>query len=136
LAPAIANLTSARSASVFAETWSESLGTSIGRSAFLDGKPGATILETTFPTSDVGQASDNAAIGHERGAFFIKMGQFDAHADFFDDLDPKLNEINAAMAAFATEMKAQGLWDNATVLTASDFGRTPTSNGQGTDHAW
>jgi cullin-associated NEDD8-dissociated protein 1 len=144
LAPAIANLTSTRSASVFAETWSESLGTSISRSAFLDGKLGATTLETTFPTSDVGQAfartaeviKNHATIGHERDAFFIKMGQFDTHADFFHDLDPKLNQINAAMAAFATEMKAQGLWDNVTVLTASDFARTLTSNGQGTDHAW
>jgi hypothetical protein len=30
----------------------------------------------------------------------------------------------------------QHLWDNVTVITLSDFGRTLTSNGLGTDHAW
>mmetsp|Transcript_72939 Transcript_72939/g.211143 ORF Transcript_72939/g.211143 Transcript_72939/m.211143 type:complete len:120 (-) Transcript_72939:286-645(-) len=33
-------------------------------------------------------------------------------------------------------MKAQGVWDNVVMLTNSDFGRTLTPNGQGTDHAW
>jgi uncharacterized protein YceK len=29
-----------------------------------------------------------------------------------------------------------GIWDGVTVVTVSDFGRTLTSNGLGTDHAW
>lgn len=33
-------------------------------------------------------------------------------------------------------MKALGTWEDVTLLTASDFGRTLTSNGVGTDHAW
>lgn len=37
---------------------------------------------------------------------------------------------------FVAEMKAQNMWDSVTVLTASDFGRTLTNNGAGTDHAW
>jgi hypothetical protein len=37
---------------------------------------------------------------------------------------------------FMAEMKAQNMWDSVTVLTASDFGRTLTNNGAGTDHAW
>jgi cullin-associated NEDD8-dissociated protein 1 len=30
----------------------------------------------------------------------------------------------------------QGVWGNVTIVSASDFGRTLTSNGLGTDHAW
>jgi len=34
------------------------------------------------------------------------------------------------------ESKAQGVFDSVVLASASDFGRTLTSNGAGTDHAW
>lgn len=37
---------------------------------------------------------------------------------------------------FADEMKAQGVWNSVVVSTSSDFARTLTSNGRGTDHGW
>eukprot|EP01083_Nonionella_stella_P122430 368341_1 len=40
------------------------------------------------------------------------------------------------MDAFQAEMKRQGVWDDVVVVSVSDFGRTLTSNGAGTDHAW
>ena len=33
-------------------------------------------------------------------------------------------------------MKHLGVWDKVTVVVASEFGRTITSNGKGTDHGW
>eukprot|EP00966_Prymnesium_polylepis_P179122 4147326-Prymnesium_polylepis.1 len=33
-------------------------------------------------------------------------------------------------------MKLKGTWDDVALVTLSDFGRTLTSNGRGTDHAW
>ena len=33
-------------------------------------------------------------------------------------------------------MKAQGVWDQVAVQSLSEFGRTMTTNGRGTDHAW
>ena len=45
-------------------------------------------------------------------------------------------EIDAALGLFEAEMKALGLWDAVTLVTVSDFGRTLTFNGLGTDHAW
>jgi uncharacterized protein (DUF1501 family) len=44
--------------------------------------------------------------------------------------------MDNALAAFETELKAQGVWDDTVLLTSSDFGRTYASNGAGTDHAW
>ena len=33
-------------------------------------------------------------------------------------------------------MVAQGLWEHVAIAIASDFGRSITANGLGTDHAW
>ena len=44
--------------------------------------------------------------------------------------------MNNALEDFVAEMKAQGIWNKVTVVSASDFARTLTSNGKGTDHAW
>merc|ERR1711988_1900303 len=37
---------------------------------------------------------------------------------------------------FVGELKRQQNWDKVTMVSASDFGRTLTSNGMGTDHGW
>ena len=41
-----------------------------------------------------------------------------------------------ALSAFVTEMKVQARWQDVTVVSTSEFGRTITSNGAGTDHGW
>ena len=47
-----------------------------------------------------------------------------------------MTNVDKALGLFEAEMKAQDLWDAVTVVTVSDFGRTLTFNGLGTDHAW
>ena len=51
-------------------------------------------------------------------------------------MEALLGTVDAALESFEEEMKLQGLWGNVTVVQASEFGRTITSNGLGTDHAW
>jgi len=51
-------------------------------------------------------------------------------------VDTKFATIDTALQAFEAEMKAQGVWQDTVLLTASDFSRTYASNGAGTDHAW
>ena len=40
------------------------------------------------------------------------------------------------MAFFHSAMSAAGMGEKITTFTASDFGRSLTSNGDGTDHGW
>ena len=47
-----------------------------------------------------------------------------------------MKEIDDALRLFKDEMVAQGIYDDVVVLTVSDFGRTFTTNGQGSDHGW
>eukprot|EP00929_Paragymnodinium_shiwhaense_P044335 TRINITY_DN22747_c0_g1_i3.p1 TRINITY_DN22747_c0_g1~~TRINITY_DN22747_c0_g1_i3.p1 ORF type:complete len:1100 (-),score=265.71 TRINITY_DN22747_c0_g1_i3:453-3530(-) len=71
----------------------------------------------------------------ERDFFFISQSGFDMHQGV-ETLPEKLKEIDDGIRLFVAEMKAQGVWKDITLMSASDFGRTITSNGRGTDHAW
>jgi uncharacterized protein (DUF1501 family) len=71
----------------------------------------------------------------ERAAFVVAQRAYDTH-NSFDALDGLLTTLNYGLESFTTEMKAQGLWENVTVVLVSDFARTLTSNTQGTDHGW
>ncbi|MEC4721163.1 DUF1501 domain-containing protein [Noviherbaspirillum sp. CPCC 100848] len=78
-------------------------------------------------------------LGAQRQVFFVSMGGFDTH-DFekanHADLMAKLAH---AMSYFDTTLASLGgadLRGQVTLFTASDFGRTFTSNGDGTDHGW
>jgi uncharacterized protein (DUF1501 family) len=76
------------------------------------------------------------ALGVKRQVFFVSMGGFDLH----DDIDTRqpvlLERLSDAMAAFQLQMKALNIDDKVTAFTASDFGRTLSSNGNGADHGW
>ena len=47
-----------------------------------------------------------------------------------------LSVVSKAMKEFDDAMTELGIQNQVTTFTASDFGRTLTSNGQGSDHAW
>ena len=101
-------------------------------------------LKETFATDSTSQQLQQVAklvnvssqLRTERGAYFVRVGGFDTHSDNGGTLEEKFAEIDAALRAFVNEMKSQGRWDDVTVLSASEFGRTITSNGLGTDHGW
>ena len=46
-----------------------------------------------------------------------------------------LPEMDAAISAFQEQMQLLGVDNDVTLFSASDFGRTLTSNGRGSDHA-
>ena len=59
-----------------------------------------------------------------------------AQANLGEVLDWNMGDLDSSLEVFYEELKEQGLWDNVTIITVSDFARTLTSNGLGTDHAW
>jgi uncharacterized protein (DUF1501 family) len=79
------------------------------------------------------------ALGVKRQVFFISMGGFDTHDDQRVNQADLLAKLSHAIAYFDTTMgNLQGtdMRNQVTLFTASDFGRTFTSNGDGTDHGW
>ncbi len=98
----------------------------------------------TFPGSYLGQRLEmvakaiqgRAAIGACRQTFFIQRSGWDHHDGVLDGQASMLPEVSAAIGAFYNALVAMGVQNNVTLFTTSDFGRTLTSNGRGSDHAW
>lgn len=75
-------------------------------------------------------------LGMERQVFFVGLGGWDTHGAQAERFPVLLSEFDEAVSAFQGSLDTLGVADSVTTFTASDFGRTLTSNGDGTDHAW
>lgn len=72
----------------------------------------------------------------KRQVFFVSLGGFDNHDYLMTDQPPLLAKVNEAMGAFYRATVEMGIASQVTAFTASDFGRTLASNGDGSDHGW
>ncbi len=101
-------------------------------------------VNTAFPATGLGSqlsmvarmiAARNA-VSAKRQVFFVGIGGFDNHDKLADNHPALLTQIGGAMAAFDAAMVELGTSQLVTAFTASDFGRTLSSNGDGSDHGW
>jgi uncharacterized protein (DUF1501 family) len=72
----------------------------------------------------------------KRQVFFVTLGGFDTHSALAEEHPKLLTAVGNAMAAFHDEMARQQIGKQVTLFTASDFGRTLNSDGDGSDHGW
>ena len=82
------------------------------------------------------QAGMNGATGARRQVFFVSMGGFDTHDLQNRNQADLMARLSHAMQYFDTTLGGLNARNAVTTFTASDFGRTFTSNGDGTDHGW
>ena len=71
-----------------------------------------------------------------RQVFFVSLGGFDNHNLLMQDHPTLMTRVNDAMSAFYAATVELGVADKVTTFTASDFGRTLSSNADGSDHGW
>jgi uncharacterized protein (DUF1501 family) len=76
------------------------------------------------------------SFGTSRQVFMVSLGGFDLHDFLVDKHGGLLGTVASAMASFHAATVELGVADKVTAFTASDFGRTLTSNGDGSDHGW
>ncbi len=138
-------LLAARNGNLFETAFAGLTTNAISDSAML-----ATILsgnppfQTAFSTSALGNQLRTIArliaaapqLGLKRQIFFARIGGWDlhdaqlgAHASLFADVSRNV----AALYRTTVEL---GCADQVTTFTASDFGRTYNTNGDGSDHGW
>jgi uncharacterized protein (DUF1501 family) len=115
-------------------------------------------LKTVFPNLVLGETYNAASaqlqmvakliaagpsLGLKRQIFFVQLGGWDTHAAQLEPTNPTtgthatlLANVSQAMNAFYNATVELGIANQVTTFTASDFGRTYTSNGDGSDHGW
>ena len=101
-------------------------------------------LSTAFPATRFAEQMRLVAnmisvqqhLNQPRQIYFVAMGGWDTHDNQLADHPALLSELANGMAAFYNATAELGVSEQVTAFTASDFGRTLTSNGDGTDHGW
>ena len=75
-------------------------------------------------------------LGAKRQVFMVSIGGFDLHDNLISQHPGLLGKVSDAMTAFYNATVELGVANKVTAFTASDFGRTLASNGDGSDHGW
>ena len=76
------------------------------------------------------------ALGVKRQVFMVSLGGFDTHSELKTNHADLMLMLGGAMAAFYKATNELGVANNVVSFTASEFGRTLTSNTSGSDHGW
>lgn len=71
-----------------------------------------------------------------RQIFFVGLGGWDTHSSQLERFSPLLGELDSGLGKFQAAIEDLNKSNSVTTFTASDFGRSLTSNGDGTDHGW
>ncbi len=136
---------------LFERGYSGIFGRALDNQELLSGAlTGAPAIATAFPQTDLGTQlqmiarliSVREALGLRRQVFFCSGQGFDTHGGQVGTtaLDGShadlLGELDGALTAFQAAMTELNVADSVTAFTASDFGRTLVSNGDGSDHGW
>lgn len=77
-----------------------------------------------------------ATMGVRRQVFMVSLGGFDTHDAQVVNHTRLMGQLDFALDAFYRATVELGVADKVTTFTASDFGRTLASNGDGSDHGW
>ena len=108
-------------------------------SALQSGQP----LTTAFAADEFSQQmrvvartiAANQILGMRRQTFFVTYGGWDHHDEVINAMNNMLKPLNDGLVAFQSAMAELGLENNVTTFTTSDFARTLSSNGRGSDHS-
>ncbi|MEO5561559.1 MAG: DUF1501 domain-containing protein [Dokdonella sp.] len=75
-----------------------------------------------------------------RQIYYVRLGGFDMHSDLMgtgaNAHGALLAKVSTALQSFSDAMAEIGATNDVTAFTMSEFGRTLSSNGNGSDHGW
>lgn len=101
-------------------------------------------LTTNFPRNRFGRdmrmiariIAANQALDAPQQIFFVTYGGWDHHDNVLSRQNDMLGVLSNGLMAFDAALSELDMQNNVTTFTISDFGRTLTSNGNGSDHGW
>ena len=119
----------------YAELVEQTLAQAPVLSALPDSIPGSASLLTQMRTV-AKMIAMRESLGMSRQIFLVAAGGFDQHDNQMAEQPGLLAEVSQSVRAFHDSMQELGVSEQVTLFTQSDFGRTLTSNGDGSDHGW
>lgn len=101
-------------------------------------------LDTVFSDNSTSKSFEMVAktiaargpLAFNRQIFFVNMEGFDHHDDLLTNQEELLTIVDNALSEFWDALSEIGMTNEVTTFTMSEFARTLTSNGDGTDHGW
>ena len=141
---AIDSILSNQYRNLYARTLSGANRGSIDTAIAFENATNAVELTQSFPNTGTGTRlkaisrviAARSPMNMNRQIFFLSKGGWDMHNEVIAKHSSLFTELNDAITAFWNQMVDFGLENDVVLFTASDFGRTLTSNGLGSDHAW
>ena len=129
---------------IFTQTYADVVKNAQGSHELFSSAVANVGLSTPFSNSYLSQSLQMVArtiaaretLNVNRQTFFITFGGWDHHDEVLNNQARMLTVVSKALHEFNTAMEELGMANQVTTFTISDFARTLTSNGNGTDHAW
>lgn len=130
---------------LFEQTYVDTTRAAIdGAAQFSEAIAGVSPFATTFTNNDFSNdlamiaktIAAQSVLGFRRQTFFVLLGGWDHHDEVLNNQAEMLSVVSKGLKEFYDALGEINMQNAVTTFTASDFGRTLTSNGQGSDHAW
>ena len=126
-----------------ATTTQRSIDANVSLSAALASAPDLPLPTELASSSLAGQLrvvarmiASRSALGAKRQVFLVSLGGWDTHDDQLTTQPGLHTQVAGALSYFYNATVGLGISDRVTTFTGSDFGRTLTTNGDGSDHGW
>lgn len=110
--------------------------------------PGNTLADQLRMVARIIEGRGQGELNMRRQIFYVTDGGYDTHTSqvqnngateadrLLGEHATRLTRVSKALNAFQRAMEQLGTENSVTTFTASDFGRTFRTNGQGSDHGW
>ncbi|MEM9721200.1 MAG: DUF1501 domain-containing protein [Bacteroidota bacterium] len=129
---------------VFKQTYAEVINRGQTNHELFSGAVRSVTLNTIFSATEVSEQFQmiarvigaRQALGMRRQTFFLTFGGWDHHDELLNNQAEMLGILSKGLSEFQAALGELGVEECVTTFTISDFARTLTSNGNGTDHAW
>lgn len=117
----------------------QTLGSTINNAGYIFEKSKSKATTETYPDSALGKDFKIVASliksDINTKVYYLQVGSFDTHVNQNQQQERLFTDINAAVKAFVTDLKKDGLFENVLLMTFSEFGRRVSQNAsRGTDH--
>ncbi|MFN8281458.1 MAG: DUF1501 domain-containing protein [Saprospiraceae bacterium] len=141
----IDSLLSQNYSNIFEQTYADIMRDSRdGQLQFQEALDNGPSISTSFSDNRFSEAlsmiakiiSVHEKLGYKRQIFYVNYAGWDHHDEVLQNQNEMLGVVSKGLKEFRDAMVELGLFKQVTTFSISEFGRSLTSNGNGSDHAW